>query len=294
MTPTELLLPRRVRRALGESSAKKFHSTSLWSPIPVGLDRLSEVVTLSVVGRNVLLAGEQGAGKSNAIQLITGWGALDVNTKLYLLDKKRLEMIYWKDVAERYETDLAGAVSVLEDLLWEIERRLETLVELGRRKVLPGDGLDLHLLVIDELASFTRGSGANEKTEEQLRQRFILMLAEILRLGRALGVVVVTATQVALVKNLPDDLRRLFSYRWAFRCTELDASQVILGAGWAGRGFDASKIQPWQQGRGMLLKDEGYPIDCRAYVADDDALKVVAARALELRQAAGAVRAAAP
>src|SRR5207247_1818391 len=65
-------------------------STSLWEPVPVGVDEEGEPVALELVERNILLGGEPGAGKSAALSVLLAAGALDSNAQLWLLDGKRV------------------------------------------------------------------------------------------------------------------------------------------------------------------------------------------------------------
>ena len=77
---------------------------------------------------------------------------------------------------------------------------------------------------------------------------------------------------------MPTSLRDLFAYRWAFRCTTADSSDVVLGNGWASRGPDASQIDPAAHGVGLLLAEGGVPRRIKsAYLADNDIAAVVRA-----------------
>ena len=66
----------------------------------------------------------------------------------------------------------------------------------------------------------------------------------------------VAATQRPSSDIIPTSLRDLFGYRWAFRCTTDASSDVILGHGWANRGYTAASIDPaahwmWYQPGGI-------------------------------------------
>ena len=51
--------------------------------------------------------------------------------------------------------------------------------------------------------------------------------------GRAACMPVVASAQRPSSEVVPTSLRDLFAYRWAFRCTTGDSSDVVLGNGWA-------------------------------------------------------------
>ena len=55
----------------------------------------------------------------------------------------------------------------------------------------------------------------------------------------------------------PGNFGDLFSYRIAMRCTSSDASDTILGQGWASRGYSAASINSGQRGVGYVLDRVG-------------------------------------
>jgi len=130
-------------------------AVSLWEPIPVGVDEDGRQVTITLPERNVLLGGEPGAGKSAALSLLVSAAALDPAVKLWLFDGKRVELAAWASCSERLVgPDLAEAADVLDALRAEMDMRYAQLLAWGRRKVSPGDGLGLYVVVIDELALY--------------------------------------------------------------------------------------------------------------------------------------------
>jgi hypothetical protein len=69
------------------------------------------------------------------------------------------------------------------------------------------------------------------------------------------------------------------------RCTSPDASDTILGQGWASQGYSATTIDPARRGMGFLLAEGGVPTPIMTPYLSDDEIDVLAARALELRRA---------
>ena len=67
------------------------------------------------------------------------------------------------------------------------------------------------------------------------------------------------------------------------RCTSPDASDTILGQGWATRGYSAATIDPAQRGVGYLLAEGGIPKRFRAPFFSDEDVAVLAHRAEVLR-----------
>lgn len=91
--------------------------------------------------------------------------------------------------------------------------------------------------------------------------------------------VVLAATQRPSSDIVPTSVRDLFGFRWAMRCATRDASDTILGAGWAAEGYSAADIDPACRGVGYLLHEGGVPVRMRADYLGDAALAMVAARA---------------
>ena len=91
------------------------------------------------------------------------------------------------------------------------------------------------------------------------------------------------ATQKPASDVVPTALRDLFGFRWALRCSTPQASDTILGQGWATQGFSASSIDAADRGVGFLLHEGLIPVRLRAYYLSDDDLAAIASRAQDLR-----------
>lgn len=111
-----------------------------------------------------------------------------------------------------------------------------------------------------------------------------MTLQDIVSRGRAAGVIVVAATQKPEGSVVSTNLRDLFAYRWALSCGTPEASDTILGRGWASRGFDGATIAPGEPGVGYLRAEDGLPVRLRGYYLNDDDIRSLAARAKEGRQ----------
>jgi hypothetical protein len=254
---------------------------SLWDPIPVGVDEDGRQVTVSLPEHNVLLGGEPGAGKSVALSLLVAAAALDPSATLWLFDGKRVELAPWAPCAARLVgPDLAEATAALEDLRKEMDCRYAQLLAWSRRKVAKDDSLGLHVVVIDELALYL--ASGDRKQRDLLAEA----LRDLVARGRAAGVIVLAATQKPSSDVIPTSVRDLFGFRWALRCATREASDTILGSGWATEGCSAAEIDPGSRGVGYLLHEGGVPVRLRAAYLDDAAIAGVAARAAELRRGA--------
>jgi hypothetical protein len=121
----------------------------------------------------------------------------------------------------------------------------------------------LHLVAVEELAYFTNGP------DRKASAAFSTLLRDFVARGRAAGMVTVATTQKPSADVVPTYLRDLFGFRWALRCSTPDASDTILGRGWASQGSSAASIDPATRGVGLLLQEGGVPVRLRAFYLDD-------------------------
>lgn len=160
-----------------------------------------------------------------------------------------------------------------------MDDRYLSLLANRARKVTPDTGMPLHVVVVDELAHYLLAPDRKERTE------FAELLRDLVARGRAAGLIVLAATQKPSHDVIPTALRDLFGFRWALRCSTPQASDTVLGAGWASQDYTTSTIDPAHRGVGCLLHEGGIPIRCRAHHLDDDTLTQLATRAEALRRA---------
>lgn len=239
---------------------------SLWEPIHFGIGEDGIPVRLHLVERNLLIGGEPGAGKSVALSTIVACAALDPTVHLTLLDGKQVELAPWADAAECFVgPNQQDAVAALEKLRDIMDSRYASLAAARKRKITREDPEGLHVVVIDELAFYLRGG------TKVTRDTFSELLRDLVSRGRAAGVIVVAATQKPSHEVVPTWIRDLFAFRLAMRCTSSDASDTILGQGWASQGFSAASIDPSQRGVGLLLAEGGVPTRIMTpFLSDDD------------------------
>jgi hypothetical protein len=251
--------------------------THLWGGLPLGHDEDDGLVVLELAGHHLLLGGEPGAGKSNALSLIVAAAALDPDVELWCFDGKLVELAAWRHCARRFVgADIEDATEALGELRAVMEDRYTVLLDRGLRKVDRETGLGLVVVVIDELALYTQGKG-------KVRDEFVEVLRDVVARGRAAGIVVVAATQKPASDIVPTSIRDLFGCRLAMRCSTRDASDTVLGAGWATEGYSASDIDPANRGVGYLLAEGSLPNRMRCFVLEDRHVHALAMRAAELR-----------
>ena len=276
VTITEILVdPLPVNLRSGLTTAQR---VDLWKPVPFGVADDGHVVHLGLPEHNLLLGGEPGSGKSVALSQIIAAAALDPSVRVTLFDGKQVELAMWSGVAERFiGPDQEAAVAALEELRTEMDARYSSLLELRQRKITRETAGGLHLIVIDELAFYLRGG------KKDTRDQFAELLRDLVSRGRAAGFIVVAATQKPSHEVVPTWIRDLFAFRLAMRCSSSDASDTILGQGWAKQGFSAAAIDPSKRGVGYLLAEGGVPVLLKTPYLRDEEIEVIANRAQKLR-----------
>jgi hypothetical protein len=251
---------------------------SFWEPIPLGMDQNGHEMLMQFAEHNLLIGGEPGSGKSVVLSSVVAAAALDPTTTLTLFDGKQVELSMWKDIADDFVgPDMEHALVVMEQLQQIMDFRYQVLLSLGRRKFEPHDLEGLHVVVIDELAFYLRGG------KKETRDRFSEALRDLVSRGRAAGFIVVAATQKPSHDIVPTWIRDLFSYRIAMRCTSSDASDTILGQGWASRGYSAASIDSGLRGVGYVLAEGGVPHMFKAHYLSDVDIRSLAIEASEIR-----------
>jgi S-DNA-T family DNA segregation ATPase FtsK/SpoIIIE len=269
----------RRRAPRGTTPAVPVGGLSIFDPIFLGLDENGRHVMIELAYRNLLIAGEPGAGKSVMLQNVLGHASQCTDVKLVLFDGKRVELGMWADVAYiSVGPDIALAIRVLHWLQDEIDRRTEALLARRLRKIVPAHQVEMILAVVDEIAFYSATIGEKKQQEE-----FITALRDVVARGRSVGIIVVGATQRPSADIIPTSLRDIFGYRCAFRCTTDVSSDIVLGFGWAAQGYSAFSIAPEDRGIGWVLAEGGIPRRFRAAYLSDGDIEYLVQRALCIR-----------
>lgn len=254
---------------------------SVFDPVFIGADEYGHPVTVGIMFRNKLIGGEPGAGKSSLLSNYLAHTALDPDCRLCLIDGKQVELGLWKGVADVFVgPDQAHAIRTLVRLQTVMDNRYTYLLGLERRKMDRTDPFKVIVVVIDEIAFFSTVAG--DKKSQEL---FSALLRDLVARGRAVGVVVIAATQRPSSDIIPTSLRDLFAWRFAGRCTTDSSSDIVLGHGWAAKGWSANSISPTNQGAGLLIAEGGTPFAMKAAYFTDEECRVVADYAARMRTA---------
>jgi hypothetical protein len=261
---------------------------SIADGVPIGLNEHNDVVSVSFIENSMLIGGQTRSGKSVTFSLIVAAAALDPNTQLWTMDGKGLEFAHWEPVADRYIVkDRKGAIDLLQDFKTEMEERYALIrskgllkYEKGRMEEVGLGDMQLILLAIDELP-FYLNAPKNSNEQTGFAKTIQSLLAEILSLCLASGMIVVATAQKPTVARVPEDVRDNFTLRLAHRCGNRHGSETILGDTEFGNvKIDASNIPVGHKGVGYLLYDGERPELIRCFNMTDKNREDICSRVL--------------
>lgn len=252
---------------------------SIFDPVHLGIDEFGAPVRVPLIYRNMLIGGEPGAGKSALLNALVAHAALSLDCRLCLLDGKFVELGQWRACADAFVgPDITQALSLLSRLQTMMDNRYAYLLGCERRKITPQDAFTPYVIAVDEIAYYSATTG-----DKRQRDEFSALLRDLVARGRAVGIIVIAATQRPSSEIIPTSLRDLFAWRFAGRCTNDSSSDIVLGHGWAQKGWTANVISPSNPGEGLLIAENGSPQLIKVAYLDDRTCAAIAAYAAALR-----------
>jgi S-DNA-T family DNA segregation ATPase FtsK/SpoIIIE len=257
---------------------------SIFDSVHIGIDEFGQPVRVPLIWRNLLIGGEPGAGKSALLNVLVAYAALCLDCKLILLDGKQVELGQWRKCADAFVgPHIVKALALLSRIQTMMDNRYAYLLGCERRKITPDDVFTAYVVAIDEIAYYSATTGDKKQREE-----FAALLRDLVARGRAVGIIVIAATQRPSSDIIPTSLRDLFAWRFAGRCTNDSSSDIVLGHGWANKGWTANAISPNNPGAGLLIAEGGSPQLVKTAYLDDRTCAAIAAEAADMRANASA------
>lgn len=257
--------------------------------VVVAFDKRGKPVTLWIRDSSLLVAGATRRGKGMLLANILIGVAKDPWVNVRIFDGKgTAEHNPYAPIAATFVKRNPERLALfLRTVVDELARRSDLLDERGWEKIDDEnyeEAMDLlggrELIVVDELATYTpkaTSPWADEITEN---------LSQIAAVGAALGITLISLTQVPEVDVIRGRLRQNHVARSAMNTESPTASNTILGDGMAGQGYDASKIPISQPGRNWMATPETGVIEDRSYLVKPGDKRRVAAEAYEIRKTA--------
>jgi S-DNA-T family DNA segregation ATPase FtsK/SpoIIIE len=279
----------------------KAESVDFWQGFRFGQDARKRPIQLAMVWSSLLVGAIPRMGKTFAARLPAAAAALDAWVQLFIFDGKGgKDWQPFELVAHRYGTGARAAVvehltHVLRELVEDMNDRYERLRELPNDlcpegKLTPAIarskrlGMPLRLVCIDEVQRYLE--------HPEHGKAILELLTDLAKVGPAVGIMLVLATQKPDSKVMPDSLRGQLGIRFAMKVMNWQSSDTILGAG-AYPDLDASKLLRAHKGVGLLLgSDDGVLAESggqiiRTDLMDLPTLQKICERGRELRITAG-------
>jgi hypothetical protein len=280
-TTGALVLTRRVDTLSGVIDYP-WNSPVSFTSVPFGRDEHGNQVNLGLLETNLLLGGIPGGGKSGGLTAyLSGIARLEF-VSIIGIDPKKVEQAGWAARFSKIVTEPDDVLDVLEALTDEMNRRYEALAAQGRKKLTPdmlSNETPLICVVIDELANLV-SLGVDKARDASISTA----IRNLVALGRAASIIIVTATQKPGSDVIPTSLRDLIQMRVAFATTNVDMTDTILGKGAGNAGGPAHEIAPNQKGVAYVLSEESrIPRRIRTYWVPDEEVVAIAERTKHLR-----------
>jgi hypothetical protein len=218
--------------------------------------------------RHALFGGSVGSGKSGGLNVLMGNLTACPDVIIWGIDLKGgMELGPWTECIDRLATTPEQATALLRDAVSILKGRAAYLASAGRRTWEPSPEMPALVIIIDEYAELS------EEAPEAMHYT-----DEIARLGRALAVTLIAATQRPTQKVMGQGaVRSQMDLRICFRVREQRDVDLVLGQGMLNAGWNAHKLNA--PGKFLVSAPEhDIPRRARAYLVTDEMVAVTAAR----------------
>ncbi|WP_416730324.1 FtsK/SpoIIIE domain-containing protein [Fictibacillus sp. JL2B1089] len=240
--------------------------------VPIGVTRTETIFHDFDSVYNMLVGGAVGGGKSAflvmAICHLLKTKSEDV--QLTLIDLKGgVEFNRFKDCKQvvSYAEEVAQAKEALENVLNEMKITLELLKARKARNVIEAGIQHRHFIVVDEIGELASHKEINKETKK-LKEECEYLLSNICRLGRAMGIRVIVATQHPTADVVPIQVKRNCDARVCYKVDTVSASMVVLDSA----GADQLPINP---GRAIYKKGAEKVILQTPWLSDTEADQII-------------------
>ncbi len=268
----------------------------LFQPFPFGTDPRGRTVTADLIYTNVLIGSLPGAGKTFALRVPLLAAALDPRAQMWIFELKGTgDLDPLAHVAARYasgadDEQIEQALFALRDLRKECSVRAARIKQLPKNlcpenKVTPElaskKSLGLHPLVvaIDECQELF--------THKEFGKEAGKLAEKIIKLGRALGITLLLATQRPDKDSLPTGVSANVGTRFCLRVIGHTENDMVLGSGMHKKGIRATTFTKRDRGLGYLVGAGDDPQIVKTFYIDGPAAERICTRARAAREQAG-------
>ncbi|WP_307870889.1 cell division protein FtsK [Micromonospora sp. C51] len=269
----------------------------LFKAFPFATTPRLDTISAEMMFRNWLFGGQPGSGKTFALRLLLLAASLDPRAEIRGYELKGVgDFAVLEPVMNEYgngfDDDTLARCAAFIDWLYEEcrhrSKRIEHYARLGKapeNKVTPElaslKGSGLHPLVawfdeLQELMTSKYGKDAGEKLEK------------VIKLGRALGVMIAIGTQIPDKDSLPTGISRNVNSRFCLSVADQTANDMILGTSAYKQGLRATVFVPVDEAGWGILRGFGPKASAvKSYYVNTATAAQVVTRAVALRQSAG-------
>jgi S-DNA-T family DNA segregation ATPase FtsK/SpoIIIE len=279
----------------------------IFGEFPFGLNARGRTASMTLMYSNLLIGAIPGQGKSFAARLAALACALDPTVELHVFDLKGgADWLAFEAIAHvcrigDQPEDVEFVILQLREVRREMQRRYGLLQQLARAKDPrapegkvtrelasdPSMRMQPILVAIDEVQVLFQKACVYRDEAEAL-------LTDLVKRGRAVGVIGVLATQKPDAESLPSGIRDNVNTRFALKVMTPQASDMVLGGGMSKAGYRAHAFTADDLGVGFLRgrRPDSSTADAevvKAFYVDQPGAELVAARARVLREGAGTI-----
>lgn len=271
----------------------------IFGSLPFGTDQRGRPVCIPLTESNMLIGALPGAGKTAALRCVLVGCALDPTAELHVWELKgsgdlesleRVSHSYGSGVDDK---TIEACLIRLRWLLAELEARADKLKALRKtaRDLVPDSkvtrnlanqrklGLYPIIFTVDEAQELFSHSEFGKEAGE--------LATQIIKRGRALGVILILATQRPDKNSLPTAVSANVGIRLCLRVMGQIENDMILGTSSYQNGIRATLFTRSDRGIGYLVGATDAPVVVRAYYLDAEVADSIIARAYLLRSEAG-------
>lgn len=277
----------------------KSGTTSLFKPLPFGTDQRGRRVDVTLMYDNMLIGAMPGMGKTFSLRTPLLAAALDPTAELLIWELKGTgDLDCLKRVAADYgsgpdDETCAAALESIRYVHKDLERRAKVIASLPKdkcpeNKVTPSlaanRSLGLHPLVlaIDECQELF--------SHDKYGKEAGTLCTAIIKRGRALGVILLLATQRPDKDSLPPAISANVGTRFCLRVMGQIENDMILGTSMYKNGIRATSFTKSDKGIGYLVGAADDPQIVRGYYIDGPSADAICERARKARAEAGTLR----
>ncbi|MFI6921991.1 cell division protein FtsK [Nonomuraea spiralis] len=278
-------------------------SVDVFKSFPLFITPRMEIVNAVLIFRNWLVGGQPGSGKTNLLRLLVLAASLDPRAEVRGYEFKGVgDFSAVEPVCAEYgngqDDETIGRAAALIRWLYhtECQQRAAKIAHyhaLGmapKNKVTPelaarkDSGLHPLVVFLNEAQELFQHKDHGAEAGE--------LCEKVIKLGRALGVILLLDTQIPDKDSLPTGITRNINTRVCMSVRDQVANDLILGTGMYKAGYRATVFEPGDDadprdaGWGVVV-GVGKPGARRSFEVNGDQAKQVIARAIEMRVKAG-------